>query len=113
MIHLESGACSSRVRVNDIDWWASQHPSFNYHVDSQALDRYECPQCEHRFHFLSGLLQHLESKACGGNIEDNLGDLPSFLETEILWNHPISDVMLIRGWLTRTAAKIIGNSLDL
>jgi hypothetical protein len=84
MIHLESGACSSQVRVNDIDWWASQHPSFNYHIDSQALDRYECPQCEHRFHFLSGLLQHLESKACGGNIEDNLGDLPSFLETEIL-----------------------------
>lgn len=83
LIHLESGACSSEVTLDDIDSWALQYRQFNYHINSQAQNRYSCPGCENKFRYLSGLLQHLESNACGRTIRNALRGLPSFLDRKV------------------------------
>jgi hypothetical protein len=83
LIHLESGACLSEVTLDDIDSWALQYRQFNYYINSQAENRYSCPGCESKFRYLSGLLQHLESNACGRTIKNALRGLPSFLERKV------------------------------
>jgi hypothetical protein len=88
MIHLESGACSSQVTIEDINSWAWKYYPLHKYFDSQSSNHYGCPGCEHRFIYLSGLLQHLESNACNGTIGKNLKDLPTFLENKISQHVP-------------------------
>jgi hypothetical protein len=83
LIHLESGACSSLVDLDDINDWALQYRRFSYYIDSQAGNPYSCPGCETKFRYLSALLQHLESNACGRTINNALHGLQSFLARKV------------------------------
>ena len=86
MIHLESGACPSRVDIIDLNEWAAQCYQWQHYLDDDyredMLDRVDireeygivypffCPTCETQFSFLSGLFQHLGSRACDGRVDD-------------------------------------------
>jgi hypothetical protein len=83
LIHLESGACSSEVTLDDINNWAFQYRQLNPHINPQADNPYSCPGCENKFRYLSGLLQHLGSNACGRTINNALRGLQSFLARRV------------------------------
>ena len=83
LIHLESGACSSEVTLDDINDWALQYRRFSSYIDPQAEYPYSCPGCENKFRYLSGLLQHLESNACGRTVNNALRGLQSFLARKV------------------------------
>jgi hypothetical protein len=77
MLHLEAGTCQSGVRCNDIDEWTFDYwdPKFvNYTNDWSDYNKFRCPGCNNDFRFVSGLLQHIASQACGMDLDKAIAD---------------------------------------
>ena len=87
-----SGACESEIDVIDLNESAAQCFQWKAYLDDEFRDglRYDdtvypfqCPQCETVFTRLSGLFQHVYSKACSqGLYEGNVGKLVRWLEAQ-------------------------------
>lgn len=85
LIHLESGACSSRVDKEQIDWWMRNAYSCRKYVRYGGLPlSYVCPGCDRDFNRLSGLLQHIESNSCQEDIDSAMLALRRELEPLVL-----------------------------
>ncbi|KAG1899944.1 uncharacterized protein F5891DRAFT_1035307 [Suillus fuscotomentosus] len=66
--HIEGG--STRVAsyyVTERAFNGTAYESLNSHINSPAhdADEFKCPKCERKYKFVSGLMQHIESEACG------------------------------------------------
>ncbi len=87
MIHLEAGTCASGVGRDQIDEWAFYWDGM-YTNQWNAHYRYKCPTCNENFRFVSALLQHVESQACGHRMDGCIGDMVDYLEDQIrdYWN---------------------------
>lgn len=85
IIHLESGACHSETDIIDLNESAAMCFQWKAYLDEQyrdeLLDRcdlqsqysetvypFKCPGCDTVFTKLSGLFQHVYSKACGQDL---------------------------------------------
>jgi hypothetical protein len=68
MIHLESGACPSRLNMSILDSWMRNERGFGQYMSGPIT--YYCPNCSPNFTHLSGLVQHIESHACNENVRN-------------------------------------------
>lgn len=97
IIHLESGNCRSQIDIIDLNESAAQCFQWKAYLDEnfrdELLDRrdltadyervypFHCPECDTNFTKLSGLFQHVCSKACEqGLYEGKIGKLVRWLE---------------------------------
>ncbi|KAL2432178.1 hypothetical protein ABEF95_003249 [Exophiala dermatitidis] len=64
-LHLESGYCTSGVDLDKIDNAVFDDAHCAEYVNDWMDEyRFRCPNCEKDFRFVSGLLQHVDSRAC-------------------------------------------------
>jgi hypothetical protein len=100
IIHLESGTCESEIDIIDLNESAAQCFQWKAYLDEGfrdgLLDRrdlrsnyndtvypFHCPECGTVFTKLSGLFQHVYSKACNqGLYEGKVGKLVRWLEVQ-------------------------------
>lgn len=98
IIHLESGACESEMDMIDLNESAAICFQWKAYIDEDyrddLLDRcdlqseysepvypFRCPECDTCFTKLSGLFQHVYSKACNqGLYTGKMGKLVRWLE---------------------------------
>ncbi|XTI93707.1 hypothetical protein V2W45_1253331, partial [Cenococcum geophilum] len=98
VIHLESGACESEIDIIDLNESAAMCFQWKAYLDEEfrddLLDRHDlrsaysdsvypfkCPECDTVFTKLSGLFQHVYSKACDQDLyEGKIGKLVRWLE---------------------------------
>ncbi|KAH0829781.1 hypothetical protein AYO21_06737 [Fonsecaea monophora] len=84
LIHLESTTCDSEVTQVDIDKWAfSCHRSNLYTNGWYDEFRYRCPSCDDSFPKVSGLLQHVETAACGAGYNGILEKLTRYIKRQV------------------------------
>lgn len=84
LIHLESTACSSNVTQVDIDEWAVECYKSNLYVNGWDDElRYRCPSCDDKFAKVSGLLQHVETRACSEDYNGIIEVLRNCIEYQI------------------------------
>lgn len=86
VLHLESGTCESgaeRERISDIAYELYQ--SGWYQGGDDPWHDFHCPTCHADFLYMSGLLQHAESEACGQNLdrEKPLGKFLHYLRKQL------------------------------
>jgi hypothetical protein len=100
IIHLESGACESKIDVIDLNESAAMCFQWKAYLDEEYRDEllnrcdlqsnygdtvypFHCPECLTQFSKLSGLFQHVCSKACNqGLYEGQIGKLVRWLEVQ-------------------------------
>ena len=101
MIHLESGACESGIDIIDLNESAAMCFQWKAYLDedfqSEVLGRrglqsgdypFNCPNCDERFTKMSGLFQHVFSKACDQELyKGKIGKVIKWLEN----GHRLSD----------------------
>ncbi len=98
IIHLESGACESEINITDLNESAAMCFQWKVFLDEEFRDRllnrrdlksdyddtvypFRCPECDTVFTKLSGLLQHVCSKACNEGLhKGKMGKLVRWLE---------------------------------
>ena len=97
IIHLESGTCSSEINIIDLNESAAMCYQWKACCDKDYRDEllhrediqskysaaypFRCPECSSSFSKLSGLFQHLYSKACDqGLVEGKIAKLIKWLE---------------------------------
>jgi hypothetical protein len=98
IIHLESGACESGIDIFDLNESAAMSFQWKAYLDEEyrdeLLNRYDlesehsgvvypfrCPGCDTGFTKLSGLFQHVYSKACNqGLYGGKMGKLVRWLQ---------------------------------
>lgn len=69
VLHLEAGTCESGTNWEWIDEIAFDcYQSEWYTCENNPEFDFECPTCNTPFRYMSGLLQHAESKACSENL---------------------------------------------
>jgi hypothetical protein len=80
LIHLESGICERGINCEEMDYMVYQrYESEGYANGRHQYHRYRCPACQLKFRFLSGLFQHVESKACGRQSKETIAELKGFI----------------------------------
>jgi len=100
IIHLESGTCESGIDVIDLSESATQCFQWKAYIDAEfgngllncqdprsdynnTVYPFYCPECKMVFTRLSGLFQHVYSKACNqGLYEGKVGKLVRWLEVQ-------------------------------
>jgi hypothetical protein len=100
IIHLESGTCESEIDILDLNQSAAQCFQWKAYLDekfrSELLNRrdlrsdydetvypFHCPECDTVFTKLSGLFQHVYSKACKQDLyEGKVAKLVRWLEVQ-------------------------------
>lgn len=100
ILHLESGACESEIDIIDLNASAAMCFQWKAYLDeeyrnellarcdihseySEAVYPFNCPGCGTDFTKLSGLFQHVYSKACNqGLYEGKIGKLVRWLEVQ-------------------------------
>ena len=98
IIHLESGTCASEIDIIDLNESAAQCFQWKAYLDEEFRDGllnrravqsdyddtvypFRCPECDTVFTKLSGLFQHVHSKACSQGLHDGkIGKLVRWLE---------------------------------
>lgn len=101
IIHLESGACASEIEIIDLNESAAECYQWKAYLDADYRDdllnrrnldfeytkpayAFRCPKCDTGFTKLSGLFQHVESKACNqGLYAGKMGKLVRWLESQL------------------------------
>lgn len=100
IIHLESGTCDSEIDVFDLNESAATCYQWKAYLDedyrnellnrcdleseySESVYPFRCPECDIGFTKLSGLFQHVYSKACNqGLCAGKMGKLVRWLELQ-------------------------------
>src|ERR1051325_8275275 len=98
IIHLESGTCPSEIDVFDLNESAAMCFQWNAYINgdyrnellnredlqskySESVYPFRCPECDTVFTKLSGLFQHVYSKACNQGLhEGKMAKLTKWLE---------------------------------
>lgn len=94
IIHLESGTCGSGIDILDLNESAAMCYQWRHYIDEEYRDymlerrnldleaySFRCPTCETVFSKLSGLFQHIGSRACGQRLREGaVGKLVRWLE---------------------------------
>ena len=85
LMHLESGACDSRVELHQIDEWAFRgRDSYTYTNAWKDYYKYRCPTCDVGFRVVSALIQHIEEQDCGQRITGSVRKMLDYLERKVL-----------------------------
>ena len=85
MMHLESGACVSRINLENIDRWAfSSNHSYDYTNHWRSYYRYRCPACSADFRVVSALFQHIEDQNCGQRVGGIIAKMLNYIEYKLL-----------------------------
>jgi len=97
ILHLESGTCPSKIDMIDLNESAAMCYQWKAYIDGDYRDEllnrddlqleyngpvypFRCPECNTGFTKLSGLFQHVYSKACNqGLYEGNIAKLIKWL----------------------------------
>ena len=100
IIHLESGTCDSGITAIDVNESAAMCYQWKAYLDKDYRDDllnrcdlgleyyeplylYKCPKCDTGFTKLSGLFQHVYSKACNQDLyTGKMGQLVKWLESQ-------------------------------
>lgn len=86
VLHLEAGTCPSGHDSNRVDEVAFDcYQSRHYVADEDSDFEYRCRGCDAEFYYISGLLQHAESDACGAGLHPSqpLGKFLHYLRSRI------------------------------
>lgn len=86
MLHLEVGNCEAQIYTDLIEEIALDcSQSERYTCDDDSKFNFECPNCDARFRYMSGLLQHAESDACSAKLANGepLGDFLHHLRVHL------------------------------
>ena len=75
VLHLEAGTCGSGVNLDEITDLAFECRQSRYYSSGHSDFDFECPTCETSFVYMSGLLQHAESRFC---------------DEELTWGSPLA-----------------------
>ncbi|KAF2022484.1 hypothetical protein EK21DRAFT_83284, partial [Setomelanomma holmii] len=69
ILHLESGTCDSEIDIYDLNESAAMCYQWKAYLDGdEPVFPFRCPECEVGFTKLSGLFQHVYSKACNQDL---------------------------------------------
>ena len=100
IIHLESGACESGIDIIDLNESAAKCYQWKAYLAEEYREEllhrcdlsieygisvypFKCPECDTVFTKLSGLFQHVYSKACDQSLHSGkIGKLVRWLEVE-------------------------------
>ena len=84
-MHLESGACESKVQLHEIDEWAFRgRDSVDYTSRWTDYYKYKCPTCGTQFRVISALIQHIEEQNCGQRITGSVRRTLDYVERKVL-----------------------------
>jgi hypothetical protein len=101
IIHLESGACRSNIDIYDLNKVAARCFQWKAYIEKEYRDDllsgcnlqdeygegvrpFKCPECYRPFTKLSGLFQHVYSKACNQKLNSGkVAKLVRWLEREL------------------------------
>jgi hypothetical protein len=83
MLHLEADTCESDANLHVIRSMIAEYHDLPWFGSSSYDDDLECETCDHQFHRMSALLQHVESESCMASISDWMGTL-EYIENNLL-----------------------------
>jgi hypothetical protein len=82
MLHLEADTCQSGANLHVVRSLIAEYHDPPW-LDTSSYDDFECETCDHQFHRMSALLQHVESENCRASISDWMGTL-EYIEDNLL-----------------------------
>ncbi|KAL7921257.1 hypothetical protein ACQKWADRAFT_314070 [Trichoderma austrokoningii] len=77
ILHLELGECKSGVQARHVNCCARDEQGAEWIIGGDGS--YQCPECDRKFKFMSGLVQHAEGEACRNAMRHKNSPLAQFL----------------------------------